>query len=113
MFDRLDFRGESSRICQPYKRFEATVDRLLGERVRADGAHGADLWAALTNVQWCSHDGHRVAYTCRRAGDLVAWVREEGSGVDWYWCIPPGAVANWIGDALAMEGWSWASLPAE
>jgi hypothetical protein len=86
------------------------LDRRLGEQVRLDGALGADLWAALTNIEWRNNEGHGVSYSFREAGGIVAWVREEGSGVDWYWCVLPGVVADWIGDALALEGWLWTAL---
>jgi len=107
-FCRDDFEGvPSSRVFQPYKQFEAAVDRLLGDRIRSDGACGVDLWSALADIEWHGPDGAVVSYSFRRAGDLVAWVREEGDYIEWYCSGGPGLVAAWISDALATEGWSW------
>jgi hypothetical protein len=105
---RSDLEGvPSTRIHRPYKAFEAIVDRVLGDRVRANGAYGVDLWCALANVEWRSPDGHMIFYSFRRAGELVAWVREDGDGMDWYCSGAPAVVADWISDALAEAGWSW------
>lgn len=107
-FSRNDVSGQpSSRLYRPYKRFEAVLDRVLGDRVRADGACGVDLWCALANIDWHGPNGETVSYGFRRAGDLVAWIREEGDGLTWYGSGTPGEVAGWIGAALGREGWSW------
>ena len=51
-FSRNDFQGQpSSRVYRPYKAFEIILDRVLGERVRADGACAVDLWCALANIR--------------------------------------------------------------
>lgn len=108
-FSREDFKGvPSSLVNRPRKQFEAAVDRTVGDRVRSEGACGADLWSALTNVEWQGPDGQIIFYSFRTAGDLVAWVREEGDYVEWFCGDDPGVVASWIGDALAAEGWSYA-----
>lgn len=105
---RSDLEGvPSTRVHHPYKAFETVVDRVLGDRVRADGARGVDLWCALANVEWRGPDGHTISYSFRRAGELVAWVREDGDGMDWYCSGDPAVVADWISDALAEAGWSW------
>lgn len=108
-FSRSDFQNQpSSCVYRPYKTFEAVLDRILGERVRADGACGVDLWCALANICWRGPGGEIVSYGFRRAGDVVAWVREEGDYITWYCSGEPWQVAGWIGDALAEAGWSWA-----
>lgn len=83
------------------------VDRAVGEQVRADGACGVDLWSALVGTRWHSTDGAIVPYSSRQAGELVAWVREEGNYREWYCSGPPGQVAPWISAAMAAEGWPW------
>ncbi|MCI1141192.1 hypothetical protein MOP88_00655 [Sphingomonas sp. WKB10] len=86
-FSRNDFQGQpSSRVYRPYKAFEIILDRVLGERVRADGACAVDLWCALANIRWSGPDGMDVSYGFRRAGEVVSWVREEET-------ISPGIAA--------------------
>ena len=110
-FSRSDFEDQpSSCAYRPYKTFEVVLDRVLGERVRADGACGVDLWCALANIRWRGPDGEIVGYGFRRAGDVVAWVREEGDYITWYCSGEPGQVAGWIEDALTEAGWFWAPL---
>ncbi|MGN6268464.1 MAG: hypothetical protein ACTHM0_01055 [Sphingomonas sp.] len=110
-FSRKDFEGvPSSQVQRPRKQFEAAVDRAVGDRVRSDGAYGADLWSALVDVEWHGPDGEAVSYSSRTAGDLVAWVREEGDYIQWFCGDEPGVVVSWISDALATEGWSYALL---
>jgi hypothetical protein len=107
-FDKSDFAGvPSQRSTRPIKEFEAAIDRAVGEQVRADGACGVDLWSALANVRWHASNGAVVSYSFREAATLVAWVREEGDYILWYCSGPPGVVAPWIGEAMAVEGWSW------
>jgi hypothetical protein len=48
-----------------------------------------------------------ISCSFRRVGELVAWVREDGDGVDWYCSGEPAVVADLISDALAEAGWSW------
>lgn len=68
--------------------------------------------ASISGRRWPTFDGmHRmgpvVSYSFREAATLVAWVREEGDYILWYCSGPPGVVAPWIGEAMAVEGWSW------
>lgn len=106
--DRDQLTGKpSSRPFRHRKLFELTVDRLLGDRIRADGAAAVDLWSALANIEWIAPDGSIVSYTFRMAGEKVAWIREEGDYLDWYCSGTSGSVAPWIEGALAAEGWTW------
>ncbi len=108
---RSDLAGiASTRVHRPTKAFEAALDRLFGERVRDDGAFGVDLWCALAGVEWRNRQGETLCYSHRSAGDVIAWVREEGSYLDWYASGEPGEVTDLIGDALRAAGWSW-SMP--
>jgi hypothetical protein len=105
-FSRDDFRGVPSSLARrPWKQFELFLDRALGERVRADGACGVDLWCALCNVEWQGPEGRAISYSYRQAGDLVAWIREDGSGLEWYNSGKAGIVADWIARELAGVGW--------
>ena len=97
----------SRRLLRPIKNFEATIDRAVGEEVRADGACGVELWSALVGIQWHAANGVVVSYTSRQAAELVAWVREEGDSLLWYCSGPIGDVAPWISAAMATEGWTW------
>jgi hypothetical protein len=97
----------SSRVFRHRKLFELTVDRLLGDRIRADGAAAIDLWCAFANVEWIAPDGDIVSYSQRAAGEMVAWIREEGDYIDWYCSGESGRVASWIEAALASEKWAW------
>lgn len=106
--DREESSGAPSiRGRRFHKLFEQTVDRLLGERIRADGALAIDMWSALANVDWRGPNDAVVRYSFRAAGDMVAWIREDGSYMDWYCSGPIGVVSPWISEALAVEGWSW------
>ncbi|GHE81746.1 hypothetical protein GCM10019059_44510 [Camelimonas fluminis] len=107
-FDKSDFAGlPSNRQLRPIKVFEATIDRAVGEEVRADGACGVELWSALAGINWHAADGAVVSYSLRRAAELVAWVREESNSLQWYCSGPTGDVASWISGAMAAEGWTW------
>lgn len=106
--ERKDLEGvPSSRAARCTKQFELTVDRVLGDRIRADGAAAVDMWSSLANIEWTGPEGGKVNYSFREAGDLVAWVREEGGYIDWYCSGPVGVVSAWIEEGLAKEGWSW------
>ncbi|MCJ2188599.1 hypothetical protein [Novosphingobium beihaiensis] len=89
--------------------FELAVDRLVGDRIRADGHAAVELWSAIANIEWTAPDGGTVSYSLRGAGEMVAWIREEGNYLDWYCSGPSGHVALWIEQALAQEGWTWTS----
>jgi hypothetical protein len=107
-YSKEDFAGiASNRSLRPYKVFEAELDRVLGPRVKADGAYAVDLWSALTNTSWSGPDGLTVTYGFRRASEAVAWVREDEDSVLWYCSGPPAVVAPWIEEAMAEVGWRW------
>ncbi len=104
--ERDDMVGvSSSRAGRWKKQFELTVDRVLGDRIRADGAYAIAMWSALANVEWHGPEDVSVSYSFRTAGDLVAWVREEGDYLDWYCAGPVAVVAPWIEEGLGQEGW--------
>lgn len=97
----------SSRCFQDRKRFELTVDRVLGDRIRSDSSAAQAMWSSLANIEWAHYDGAEASYGLREAGAMVAWIREEGDYLDWYCSGPTDIVAPWIDDALHIEGWAW------
>lgn len=110
-FSKDDFAGlPSTRQHRPYKVFEAALDQAVGEQVRMDGAYAVDLWSALTNIAWNGPNGLSVTYSFRRASEVVSWVREEDSAIQWLNAGPPGIVATWIESAMADLGWAWSIL---
>lgn len=106
MFGNDHLKGNvSKRPLRAHKAFEILLDNELGDQVRADGTCGSDLWSALANICWHSPEGENVTYSFRQAGDVVAWIREEGSGEDWYCSGEPGIVSPWIAETLSQLGW--------
>lgn len=81
-------RLPSTRRHRGQKLFALTLDRALGPRVHQDGIAAVELWSALTGADWQGPDGSVVSYSLRSAGELVAWIREEGDYLDWYCCGP-------------------------
>ncbi len=106
--ERKDAAGvPSARKGKARKAFKAQLDAALGERIRADGTCACDLSPALTDVAWHGPAGEVVRYSSREAGEIVAWVREEGDTINWFCGEFPGQVADWISDARAGSGWNW------
>ena len=61
-----DLRGvASSRVRRPYKLFETLLDDALGDRVRADGACGVDLWCAADRHPSSEAHARRARYPRR------------------------------------------------
>lgn len=87
--------------------FEVAVANGLGDWLREDQAHGAELWSALANVDW-EHkaDGHTAGYSFRAAGDLIAAVVGEGEYMDYYCAGPEGVVSGFIEEELGALGWT-------
>lgn len=110
--EETDWNGVASPRRHRFRKlFELTVERELGERIRADGAEAVAMWSALANVEWHHAGGGVVSYSFRSAGDLVAWLREDGDYLDWYCSGEPGLVSVAIAETLAMQGWTPSLLP--
>ena len=78
-FSRSDFQDQpSSRAYRHYKAFEAVLDRILGDRVREDGACGVDLWCALANIRGVT-DGGALAVANRSAFAVIRVVADRGA----------------------------------
>lgn len=109
MFGEEIPEGPSSRLFAERKDFQLSIERALGPQIRASSEKAVELWAALTGeIEWVKGEGRPVWFTWRSAGEVVAWVREEGSYIDWYFASDaPGIIAKWIEEALAAEGWFW------
>lgn len=107
--DGIDWRYGGQTYGRPLKTldpFEHAVETALGDRVRADERFAELLWGALSNVEW-SHDGQRINYSWRAAGDLVAALRREGNYLDWYCSGCAGIVPTEIAEAMAKLGWTY------
>lgn len=86
--------------------FEMTVDRVLGERIRASEEAACSMWCALANVDWNHTNGDTASYSFRAAGDLVAAIRGQGDYMDWYCCGNYPSVTLEIEQVLNGEGWT-------
>lgn len=105
------------RAFNPEDLFEATVERVFGERLRAEGkGHGwwdfsappmlgSRIYGSITNQDWQHENGDTAGYSFRAAGDLVAAIVGEGDYLDWYCSAPEGVVDEEVAAALAKEGW--------
>ena len=87
--------------------FETTVNRVLGDKIRADKETSQAMWAALANNAWTHEDGTIALYSFRAAGDFIAAIRGTGDYLNWYCSGPAGVVREDIAQALAAEGWTF------
>ena len=108
MTDYGGFGGVTGgRALDPADAFETTVDRVLGDKIKADEQMARDMWSALANIEWKHENGDTAGYTFRAAGDLVAAIRGSGDYLDWYCSGPDGHVTDSIAQALRAQGWTY------
>lgn len=98
------------RELDPDDAFEQTVNRVLGDRIRASDADASAMWSALANVDWTHANGDEASYSFRAAGDMIAAIRGSGMYMDWYCTGPYATVADWIADAMKAEGWTYKEI---
>jgi hypothetical protein len=98
---------EGGRPIDPDDPFEMTVNRVLGDRIRADDGMACAMWCALANVEWSHVNRDTAFYSFRAAGDMVAAIRGKGDYMDWYCCDEVATVSGEIAAAMKAEGWAW------
>lgn len=86
-----------------YDRFEAVLQRSLGDKMRSDEAFGIRLYSSLTNVRWTDPDGAMALYSFRSAGSLIARIAGRGCYLDWYMSGPFGQPDDEIVARLALK----------
>jgi hypothetical protein len=86
--------------------FEATVNRVLGDRIRGDDVFALAMWSATTNIDWRHVSGAVTDYSFRTAANMVAAIRGKGDYMDWYGQGNTKVVSPEIVEALAAEGWT-------
>jgi hypothetical protein len=95
-------------------------DDLYGlDRIKTDDAFAQSVYAALCNMQW-AHEGLDDPWGCswRRAGGIVAAVRDEGDYMNCYCSgimrddgTPEGTVTSDVAQAFAALGWTPVPYP--
>lgn len=90
--------------------FILDLERLFGDRVRADNAFAYDLYCAIAQVDWEHPTKGRSGFTYRGAEAVL----DEIGRRDMKLYIEPdsGTVSEEISTALRHLGWRWLSLTA-
>lgn len=99
---RIDYRNP----------FEALLVGLFGEQVRESDVFAAQLWSALSNIVWEHENGDTAWFSFRRAGDVIAAIREEGDYLHWYCNGRAGIVSEEIAEKMKAHGWTWKEAEA-
>lgn len=97
----------STALARP---FIFTLERALGDRIRADDEMAAAVWCALSNVTWTHEDGREYGVSFRVAGDVITDIRGDGNYLDWYCVGNPGVIREDIAQAMREEGWKGTPL---
>jgi len=100
------------RELNPEDKFEAAVNRALGDQIRADDEMARAMWSALANVDWYHPEtGNTASYSFRAAGDLIAAIRGSGHYMYWYCSGPYAQVSDHIARSMKKEGWIYDDMP--
>jgi len=101
-FDLADELANSTFIC---------------EKVLTDEDYAADLYRALSNMQWRKRElmpllrNELWSASWRTAGGIVADLRQEGDYLDWYCTGGEGTVSEEIRKDLYNLGWEPVEWP--
>lgn len=93
--------------------FAQAIERVLGDRIRADENVGRAVWEMIAGVDWVHANGDTALYTWRSAGDILAAIRGNGNYMDWYGehCVQGQSITEEVKTAMATQGWSPAGSP--
>jgi len=95
------------RPLDPTDMFEADMNAVLGERMRASDALCVRVWSSLANCEWSNADtGDTASYSFRAAGDLIAAIIGRGDYMDFYCSGPYATPDDEVESAMATRGWT-------
>lgn len=93
---------------QIYDLFENVLKKYLGEEMKTNHELCVRVWSSLANVDWYYirdiPSCHRVSYSFRAAGRIIADIRGRGDYMDWYCSGPTSLVDHEVRRALRKEG---------
>lgn len=94
--------------------FAQAVERVLGDRIRADEIVARAVWEMIAGVDWVHANGDTALYSWRLAGDILAAIRGNGNYMDWYgkYCVQGQSITDEGKTAMATQGWSPSRPPA-
>ena len=97
---------KGGRKLDPDDRFEADMNAVLGERMRASDDLCRRVWSSLANCEWTNADGDTASYSFRAAGDLIAAIIDRGDYLDWYCSGPYANPDAEVEEAMLTRGWT-------
>jgi hypothetical protein len=96
---------------------ELANSKIICEKVLTDEDYAADLYRALSNMQWRKRElmpllrNELWSASWRSAGGIVADLRQEGDYLDWYCSGREGTVTEEIRQDLFDLGWEPVEWP--
>ena len=109
------FLSHNNRFDEPERRVNnmeydlLTTDWIL-EKARNSDAYAQNLYAAMCNNSFCKNDVWPIIaeqyWSCswRRAGGIVADMREKGDYIDWYCSgIGSGDLTKYVGEGCVTD----------
>jgi len=91
-------------------RFKRDLDDLFGDAMRSEDGKKIrhDWWSALSNIIWHHEDGTGFSCSFRSAGDIIAYISEDGSNYMDYYCQSSyETVSKEIEEGMKSKGWSY------